>query len=126
MKISEDNLLTSVIVGSTGLSVLLALLGTIVFSMSTGLGIAAGSAIAIINFIWQRSIMRRALLMQHGRPTIFTSVRYLLRLGIAAIALYFILTSGKFSLTGLFVGLSVVVITIIICTSLCAIQNKGD
>jgi ATP/ADP translocase len=126
IKISEDNLLTSVIVGSTALSALFSLSGGLFFSRSVGLGIAAGSAIAIINFVWQRSIMRRALGMQQGRPTIYTSVRYLLRLGITAILLYYILTSDLFSLTGLLVGLSVVVIMVVICTLIFAIQNKGD
>jgi hypothetical protein len=126
IKISEDNLLTAVIVSSIILSILFALFGGLFFSKSVGVGIAAGSAIAIINFIWQRSIMRRALGMQQGRPAIYTSVRYLLRLGITAILLYYILTSGIFSLTGLFAGLSVVVIMVVFCTLVFAIQNKGD
>ena len=126
IKINEDNLLTAVIVGSTTLSILFSLCGTFWFNSSVGLGIAAGSAIAIINFVWQRSIMRRVLGLQFNRPTVYTSIRYVLRLSITAILLYYILTSGYFSLTGLLVGLSVVVIMIVICTLLFAIQNKGD
>lgn len=126
IKIHENNLLTVVTVGSTALALLLSLSGALLFSTPLGLGIIAGSGIAIVNFVWLRSIMQRVLSLQTGRPTIYATVRYLLRLGVSAVLLYFILVSGMFSLTGLLVGLSVVVIMISICTLLFLIQNKGD
>lgn len=126
IRINEDNLLTSVVVGSTLLAALFTLAGFILFSRPTGLGIAAGSAIAIVNFIWQRTIMQRVIGQQLSRPALYATFRYLLRLFITALLLYYILTSGLFSLTGLLIGLSVVVVMILFCTVYFAIQHKGD
>ncbi len=125
-RITEDNLLTVVVVGSTSLALLLSVGSFILSTRAVGLGIAAGAGIAILNFVWQRSIMQRVLGLQIGRPTAYAIMRYLLRLGITAILLYFILTSGLFSLTGLLAGLSVVVVMIVLCTVYFAIQHKGD
>lgn len=126
IRISEDNLLNTVVIGSTALAVLLALAALVLLSGKVALGIAAGAGIAILNFVWQRSIMQRVLGLHIGRPTMYATVRYLLRLGITALLLYYILTSGHFSLFGLLTGLSVVVLTIVLCTLYFAIQHKGD
>ncbi len=126
IRINEDNLLSTVVIGSILLSAIMALAGFALFSWKTGLGIVAGSGIATINFIWQRNIMQRVLGLQLNRPTAYASVRYLLRLTITAVFLYFILTSGLFSITGLLLGLSVVVMMIVLCTVYFAIQHKGD
>jgi len=126
IRINEDNLLNTVVIGSVLLSAIMSLVGCALFNWKTGLGIAAGSSIATINFIWQRNIMQRVLALDLNRPTTYASVRYLLRLTITAFLLYFILTSGLFSLTGLLLGLSVVVMMIVLCTVYFAIQHKGD
>lgn len=126
IRITEANLLNAVVLGSSALALLLAVGAFLAVGHSTGYGIAAGAAIAILNFIWQRNIMQRILGLQLGRPAAYATVRYLLRLAITAVLLYYILTSGHFSLTGLLVGLSVVVLTIVFCTVYFAIQHKGD
>ncbi len=113
---NEDNLLRVVVIGSSTLALVLSLASLFLFSRPMGLGIAAGAGIAVVNFIWQRSIMQRALGLQLHRPAAYVVIRYLLRLGLTAILLYWILTSGLFSLAGLLVGLSVVVIMIVLCT----------
>lgn len=125
-KITEENLLTVVTAGSAVLALISSLTGFTLHSKAMGFGIAAGAGIALLNFAWQRSIMKRILSLQVHRPAMHAIVRYLLRLGITAIALYYLLTSGYFSLTGVLLGLSVVVITIICCTVYFAIQRKGD
>lgn len=126
IRINEDNLLTAVVVGSTIIAALLTVAAIALFSWQNGCGVAAGAGIAIINFIWQRSIMQRVLTLQFSRPAAYVSVRYLLRLTLTAIVLYFILTSGFFTVSGLLVGLSVVVLMIILCTVYFSIQHKGD
>lgn len=126
IRINEENLLTFVIAGSIVLSIIFSVAGYLLIDWRTGLGIAAGGSIATLNFTWQRTIMQRVLGLELNRPTTYASFRYLLRLTITAILLYFILTSGFFSLTGLLVGLSVVVIMIVLCTGYFAIQHKGD
>jgi hypothetical protein len=126
MKINEDNLLTAVITGSTILLLTSGLVSFLFISRPVSYGILAGGLIAVINFVWQRSVMRRVLSIQPAKPAAFVTARYVLRLGITAVLLYQILTSGYFSVAGLFVGLSVVVIMIVIFTVYLAIQNKGD
>lgn len=126
IRISEDNLLNTVVIGSVALAALLSLTTLVLMSGKVALGIAAGAGIAILNFVWQRSIMQRVLGLHIGRPTMYATIRYLLRLGITALLLYYILTSGHFSLFGLLMGLSVVVLTIVLCTLYFAIQHKGD
>lgn len=126
IRINEDNLLTTVVFGSVALSIILSLAGFALFNVRTGLGIAAGASIATLNFVWQRNIMQRVLGLQLSRPTAYASVRYLLRLSVTAFVLYFILTSGFFAVSGLLVGLSVVVMMIVLCTVYFAIQHKGD
>ncbi len=126
IKISEDNLLTTVIKGSLVLASVLTVSGLLISGTSMALGIAAGSLTVLFNFVWQRSIMHRVLTLKPGRPTLYASIRYILRLSITAVILYSILVSGRFSVFGLLLGLSVVMLTIVICTILFAIQHKGD
>jgi hypothetical protein len=126
IRINEDNLLTTLVTGSILLSTVLALAGFSLYGSKTGYGIAAGSGIAILNFVWQRSIIQRVLGLHISRPAAYTTVRYLLRLIVTAILLYFILTSGLFSVAGLLVGLSVIVIMIAFCTVYFTIHHKGD
>ncbi len=98
--------------------------GCFLFSTAAvAFGIAAGAGIAILNFVWQRNIMQRVLGLQINRPAAYTTIRYLLRLCLTALLLYYILTSGLFSVTGLLVGLSVVVLLIIFCTAYFAIHT---
>jgi hypothetical protein len=126
IRINEDNLLTTLVTGSILLSTTLALAGFFLYGYKTGCGIAAGAGIAILNFVWQRTIIQRVLGLHINRPAAYTTVRYLLRLTITAVLLYFILTSGLFSITGLLVGLSVIVMMIAFCTVYFTIHHKGD
>ena len=126
IKISDDNLLKAVTIGSIVLSLLMSITALIFSTRAAAYGIAAGSAIAVINFVWQRTIMQRILAQQPGRPVAYALLRYVLRLSLTALVLYHILTSKLVSLAGLFVGLSVVVVTIICVTVYFAIQHKGD
>ena len=126
MKINEDNLLNAVIKGSAIVLVIAVAASTLFFSRQVSLGILAGGLIAILNFVWQRSVMSRLLLTQVEKPAVVSTIRFILRLAVIALVLYAILVSGIFSVAGLLVGLSVVVITIVFFTLCLAIQNKGD
>ncbi len=125
-RINEDNLLNTVVIGSILLAIFLTLISLTIFTKASALGIAAGAGIAIINFVWQRSIMQRVLGLHIRRPRMYALARYLLRLGITGLILYYLITSGLFSLWGLLVGLSTVVLMILICTVYFAIYHKGD
>lgn len=125
MAINEDNLFAVIIKGSVGLLVLLSLAGWAFFSLQVGLGALAGGCIAIANFFWIRNVMHRVLGQQPAKATMYAQIRFIARLSLTGVLLYFIITSGWFSLAGLFVGLSVIVINIIVLSLYSALRAGG-
>jgi hypothetical protein len=125
MTINEDNLFAVIIKGSFGLMTFLTLAGWALFSQKVGLGALAGGCIAIANFFWIRNVLQRILGQLPANATTYAQLRFIARLSITAMLLYFIVTSGWFSLAGLFVGLSVIVINIIALSLYSALRAGG-
>jgi hypothetical protein len=123
--INEDNLFAVIIKGSLGLLVFLALAGWALFSAKVGLGALAGGCIAIVNFFWIRNVLQRILGQLPARATMYAQLRFVARLSVTAFLLYFIITSGWFSLAGLLAGLSVIVINIIALSVYSALRAGG-
>lgn len=123
--INEDNLFAFIIKGSLGLVAFLTLAGWALFSQKVGLGALAGGCIAIANFFWIRNVLQRILGQLPANATTYAQLRFIARLSITAMLLYFIVTSGWFSLAGLFVGLSVIVINIIALSLYSALRAGG-
>lgn len=123
--INEDNLFAVIIKGSLGLMVFLTLAGWALFSPKVGLGALAGGCIAIANFFWIRNVLQRILGQLPARATMYAQFRYVARLSLTGLILYFVITSGWFSLAGLFVGLSVIVINIITLSLYSAMRAGG-
>jgi hypothetical protein len=123
--INEDNLFAVIVKGSLGLLVFLALAGWILFSAKVGLGALAGGCIAIANFFWIRNVIQRILGQLPARASLYAQVRFVARLSLTSLILYFVITSGWFSLAGLFIGLSVIVINIIALSLYSAIRAGG-
>ena len=103
----------------------LALAGWALFSLRVGLGAAAGGCIAITNFFWIRNVLQRILGQLPANATSYAQLRFIARLSVTAMLLYFIITSGWFSLAGLFVGLSVIVLNIIALSLYSALRAGG-
>ncbi len=125
MAINEDNLFTVIIKGSLSLTGILALAGWALFSLHFGLGAAVGGCIAIANFFWIRNVLQRILGQLPANAATYAQLRFIARLSVTAMLLYFIITSGWFSVAGLFVGLSVIVINIIACSLYSALRAGG-
>ncbi|MDD2581989.1 MAG: ATP synthase subunit I [Desulfuromonadaceae bacterium] len=123
--INEDNLFAVIIKGSLGLMAFLTLAGWAFFSVKAGLGILAGGCIAITNFFWIRNVLQRVLGQLPARATTYAQLRFIARLTITGLLLYFIITSGWFSLAGVLVGLSVIVINIITISLYSALRAGG-
>jgi hypothetical protein len=123
--INEDNLFAVIIKGSLGLLAVLGLTGWAFFSAKVGLGVLAGGCIAIVNFFWIRNVLQRILGLLPVRATLYAQLRYVARLGLTGLILYFIIVSGWFSLAGLFAGLSVIVINIIALSLYSALRAGG-
>ena len=125
MTINEDNLFAVIIKGSLGLLVFLTLAGWTLFSPKVGLGALAGGCIAIANFLWIRNVLQRILGQLPANASLYAQIRFIARLSVTGLLLYFIITSGWFSLAGLFVGLSVIVINIIALSLYSALRAGG-
>lgn len=123
--INEASLPTRIVQLSLLLLTVATVVGYFLFSPSVGLGVAAGGSIAILNFVWQRRTLRQLLTFQIASSPAATAARFVFRLSFTAIALYFILVSGRASIFGLLAGLSVIVAVILIITLYSAL-HKGD
>ncbi len=123
--INEDNLFAVIIKGSLGLMVFLALGAWAFFSPQAGLSVLAGATIAIVNFLLIRNALQRILGQPSANSTRYAQLRFVARLSLAAMLLYFIVTSGWFSLIALFVGLSVIVVNIIAFSLYSAMRAGG-
>jgi hypothetical protein len=110
--INEDNLFAIIIKGSLGLLAVMSLGGLVLFSGKAALGILAGGLIAIVNFLWMRNVLQRILGLLPANPNQYALMRYIARMTVTGCALYFVLTSGWFSLAGVLTGLSVIVANI--------------
>jgi len=123
--INEDNLFAVIIKGSLGLLFFLALAGWVLFSPRVGFGALAGGCIAIANFFWIRNVLQRILGQQPANASLYAQLRFIARLSLTGLILYFIIISGWFSLAGVFVGLSVIVINIIAISLYSALRAGG-
>ncbi len=123
--INEDNLFAVIIKGSLGLLAIMALAGWLLFSIKVCLGVLAGGSIAIANFFWIRNVLQRILSQLPARATAYAQLRYIARLSLTGLVLYFVITSGKFSIAGLFVGLSIIVINIVALSLYSALRAGG-
>lgn len=123
--ITEDNLFATIVKGSLGLLTVLTSSACLLFSVKTGLGVLAGGLIAITNFFWIRSVLQRILGLLPPRPFLYTQMRFIARLTLTGVALFLVITSGRFSLAGLLVGLSVIVINILALSLYSALRAGG-
>lgn len=123
--INDENIVTVLNFGSWVLLALMAGAGLLLVSGNFALGVLAGGGLAIVNFHWMHSIIRRALLLSANRAESFARMRYLLRLALAAIIIWMMIVHLKIDLIGLLVGLSVLVINIFALTLYRLISKGG-
>lgn len=123
--IHEDNLFRVIIKGSLGLLALLSILGLTFYSTQMGLGILVGGIIAVVNFFWLRSALQGIIGLLPARPFAYSQFRFIARISVTGFVLYFVITSGLFSLTGILVGLSVIVVNIIAISLYSALRAGG-
>lgn len=80
------------------------------------LGVTAGGVLSILNLLWLRTILVRALSMEARNAARHLQLRYLLRLGLTGIAIYVLIVPLNADVFGLLAGLSVVVLAIVVLT----------
>jgi hypothetical protein len=123
--INEDNLFAVIIKGSLGLLAVLTLGALALFSGKASLGILAGGSIAIVNFLWMRNALQRILGQLPANAQRYALIRYIGRMTVTGCALYFVLTSGWFSLAGVLTGLSIIVVNIFALSLYRALRTGG-
>ena len=123
--INEDNIFAVIIRGSFVLLALLTIGSLLLFSGKAALGVLAGGIIAIVNFFWMRNVLQRVLGLMPQNPQRYALMRYIVRMTVVGFALYFVLTSGRFSLAGVLVGLSIIVINILALSLYRALSTGG-
>ena len=123
--INEDNLFAVIIKGSLGLLAVLTLGALALFSGIAALGVLAGGSIAIVNFLWMRNVLQRILGLLPANANRYALMRYIARMTITGCALYYVLTSGWFSLAGVLTGLSIIVINILALSLYRALSTGG-
>ena len=121
----EENLFAVIVKGSLGLLAVMTAVGFALFSREVGMGILAGGTIAIINFLWMRNALQRILGLLPANATRYAMMRYMARMSATGFALYFVLTSGWFSLAGVLSGLSIIVVNILILSLYRAVGTGG-
>jgi len=123
--INEDNLFAVIIKGSLVLLAVLTIGGFALFSGKAALGVLAGGLIAIVNFLWMRNVLQRILGLLPANANRYALMKYVSRMTATGCALYFVLTSGWFSLVGVLAGLSIIVINILALTLYRALSTGG-
>jgi hypothetical protein len=123
--INEETLYVVIVKRCLVLLAALTVVGFAGFSVQIGLGVLAGGIIAIVNFLWLRNALQRTLGLLPANPARYAFLRFLSRMTIMGIALYYILTSPWFSVAGLLVGLSIVVVNIIAVSVYSALHTGG-
>lgn len=124
-RIHEDNLFAVILKGSIVLLLVLTAAGLLFFSVPAGLGVLAGGVLAIFNFVWMRNVLQRILGLLPAKPQLYSQLRFIARITLTGLLLYFIITSGKVSLAGLLVGLSIIVVNIIALALYSALRTGG-
>ncbi|HWI40401.1 MAG TPA: ATP synthase subunit I [Verrucomicrobiae bacterium] len=124
-RITEDNIERVVQTISWTLLALLSLGGLVFRSGAAAAGILAGGLIALGNFYWLKSVIRRALGLPASRVRRFALLRYVVRLAVIGMVLYLLIVSYGIDIFGLIIGLSVIVASIFVVTVLLSIQKGG-
>jgi len=122
---NEDHLFPVIVKGSIILLLVLSTAGFVFFSTKVALGVAAGGIIATINFFWLRNLLQRILGLLPPNAGRYAFIRYIGRMTVTACALYFVMTSGYFSLAGLMTGLSIIVVNIVALSLYRALRTGG-
>jgi hypothetical protein len=125
VRINDDNIVTVLNAGSLILLALMAVAGLLLVSRNFALGVLAGGVLAIANFHWLHSIIKRALLLSANKADSFARIRYVLRLAIVAFIIWILILRCNIDLIGLLVGLSVLVINIFALTIYRLISKGG-
>ncbi|SNB47585.1 ATP synthase I chain [Geobacter sp. DSM 9736] len=112
MRINESNILSRLNFANWILLGALTLGGMLIGTTHIAGSILCGGLIAITNYYWLASVLRRVLRMPAGQAGRFAQVRYVVRLFLLGVVLWFLITTVQVHIPGLLLGLSLIVMNI--------------
>ena len=80
------------------------------------LGVLAGGLISIVNFYWIYRSLQGVFSRSAGVAKFLVISRYYIRLAVIAVVLFFIVTSDHVDVRGVFLGLSIVIVNLLLTT----------
>ncbi len=122
---NDTTLLGGIIKASVLLLLVVAVASYLADNKTMAVSVIIGGFIAIMNFIWQRRALSRMLSSQEPVSTTGAAFRFILRLSVTALILVSVIARGTFSIPGLLLGLSCIVIVIVVFTFYAAFR-KGE
>lgn len=123
--INDENVQTIIVKVSLILLLLLVVSGFLFGSTRMAVSILAGGTLILLNHCWLRSILERVLAGQAANATRYALVRYLLRLTLIAITVI-LLFRLHIDISGLFIGLSILVLATIFVSIYSLVHHKGE
>ena len=121
----ESRIVATIIKGSLSLLGLLVAAAFLFSTRRIAFGILAGGIITLVNFFWLRTVLQRVIGLLPDNPQRYAMMRYLARMTVTGYALYLVLTSSWFSVAGVLIGLSVIVVNIIALSLYGALRTGG-
>jgi hypothetical protein len=125
IRINEDNIFPRLVAGSLLMSAVLGAITALIFTPKFGASLLAGGLLATANFIWLRRGLEAALRLNPGIAPRVALLRFLLRLAIMALLLYFLIVVLGANIFGLLLGLSVLVVNITIFSIYLSTRKGG-
>jgi hypothetical protein len=125
IRINEDNIFPRLVAGSLLMSAVLGAITALIFTPKFGASLLAGGLLATANFIWLRRGLETALRLNPGIASRVALLRFLLRLAIMALLLYFLIVVLGANIFGLLLGLSVLVVNITIFSIYLSTRKGG-
>lgn len=122
---NDTTLLGGIIKASVLLLLVVAVASYLADNKTMAVSVIIGGFIAIMNFIWQRRALSRMFSSQEPVSTTGAAFRFILRLSVTALILVSVIARGTFSIPGLLLGLSCIVIVIVVFTFYAAFR-KGE
>ncbi len=113
---NDEKIVNVLHAGNWIMLVLLFVAGWLFFSLHFAAGLAVGGLLAIANFFWLHGILRRTVRLPKVRAQGYAFSRYVLRLAIIGVIVWFLITRFDLNMIGLLVGLSVPVMSIFTLT----------
>ena len=80
------------------------------------LGVLLGGLVSIVNFYWIYRSLQGVFSNSAGTAKFLVMSRYYIRLAVIAIVLFFIVTNNHVDVRGVFLGLSVVIVNLLLTT----------